>query len=295
MSHAHHHKGTYYLPAPSHWPIMGSIALFCTLTGIANWLHGKSFGPYLFLTGVGILIFMLFGWFGTVIHENRAGLLQDPQVDRSFRWGMAWFIFTEVMFFGAFFGTLFYTRAFSVPWLGGVGHGEMTHILLWPHFKAGWPVYHTPNPSQFLGPKSVMETWGIPALNTLILLSSGATVTVAHWGVLKNKRSQMIIFQLLTIVLGITFLSMQAHEYFMAYTIKSLRLDAGIYGTTFFMLTGFHAFHVSIGTTGLIVVLWRMIKGDFDSHNHFGFEGVAWYWHFVDVVWLGLFIFVYWM
>src|SRR3990167_7131639 len=154
-------QGTYYLPGPSYWPITGSIALFCTLVGAANWLHDKWFGPYLFATGICLLIFMLFGWFGTVIRENRAGLLNDPQVDRSFRWGMAWFIFTEVMFFSVFFGALFYARSISVPWLGGVGHGLMTHLLLWPHFQPTWPVYHTPDGSQFAGPISIMETWGI--------------------------------------------------------------------------------------------------------------------------------------
>lgn len=289
------HKGSYYLPEPSKWPIVGSIALFCFMVGAANWIHGNAFGPYLFLLGFCILVYMLYGWFGTVIHENRAGLLKDPQVDRSFRWGMVWFIFTEVMFFATFFGALFYARNFSVPWLGGQGVGQMTHLLLWPNFHAAWPVYHAPDPSQFVGPGSIMETWGIPAVNTLILLSSGVTITFAHWGLLKNNRKQMMISQALTILLGITFLLMQAHEYWIAYTEKGLTLGSGIYGTTFFMLTGFHAMHVTIGTIMLCVILYRMTRGDFNKHDHFGFEAVAWYWHFVDVVWLGLFIFVYWI
>lgn len=290
-----HEKGHYYLPSPSRWPIVGSIALFCFFFGFANWLHGKAFGPYVLLLGACILIFMLFGWFGTVIKENRAGLLRDAQVDRSFRWGMMWFIFTEVMFFSAFFGALFYARVLSVPWLGGQGVGESTHLLLWPAFKATWPVYHTPNPSQFVGPQSVMETWGIPAINTLLLLSSGGTITVAHWAVVEGKRGIMKLFQALTILLGIAFLCMQAHEYITAYTIKGLKLSAGIYGSTFFMLTGFHALHVSLGTIMLCVILYRMFKGDFTPEDHFGFAAVSWYWHFVDVVWLGLFIFVYWI
>jgi cytochrome c oxidase subunit 3 len=290
-----HEKGGYYLPGPSYWPIIGCIALFCFFVGLANWIHGHTFGTVLFFLGVLILLFMMYGWFGTVIRENRAGLLHDPQVDRSFRWGMIWFIFTEIMFFSAFFGALFYTRVLSVPWLGGEGSGAMTHLLLWSGFKATWPLYHTPDPSLFLGPKSVMETWQIPALNTLILLTSGATITVAHWGVLKNRRWQMILFQLLTILLGIFFLTMQAHEYTIAYTQKGLTLASGVYGSTFFMLTGFHALHVSLGTIMLCVILYRMLRGDFDSEDHFGFEAVSWYWHFVDVVWLGLFIFVYWL
>ncbi len=288
-------KSSYYLPKPSYWPIIGSIALLFFFLGFANWLHGNKIGPTLFFTGIAIMICMLFGWFGTVIKENRSGLLQNPQVDRSFRWGMIWFIFTEVMFFSAFFGVLFYTRVLSVPWLGGSGHGELTHLLLWPGFHGGWPVYKTPDPALFQGPKSVMETWGIPAINTAILLSSGVTITIAHWGVLKNRHWQMITFQLCTILLGIAFICMQAHEYFIAYTEKGLTLASGIYGSTFFMLTGFHALHVSLGTIMLTVILYRMCKGDFNSKDHFGFEAVAWYWHFVDVVWLMLFIFVYWL
>lgn len=292
-----HHSGGYYLPSPSYWPIIGSIAIFCLLVGAANWLHGNHIGPVLFVAGAIILAVMLFGWFGTVIRETRAGLLEDPQVDRSFRWGMAWFIFSEVMFFGAFFGALFYARVLSIPWLGGEGSNAavMTHLLLWPSFTQAWPLYQTPNPALFQGPVEVMKAWSIPAVNTAILLSSGVTITIAHWGVLKNRRIQMILAQLVTILLGISFLCLQAHEYWEAYTRLDLKLSAGIYGTTFFMLTGFHGLHVTIGTIMLIVILWRMLKGDFNSQEHFGFEAASWYWHFVDVVWLLLFVFVYWL
>lgn len=292
---ASHSKDHYYLPGPSKWPIIGSIALFCTLVGAANWIHGNSFGPYLFILGFCILVYMMVGWFGTVIRENQAGLYANAQVDRSFRWGMVWFIFSEVMFFSAFFGALFYARALSVPWLGGEGSGLATHLLLWPNFKDLWPVLQNPNPAQFVAPQSVMETWGIPAINTLILLSSGVTVTIAHWAVLKNNRKVAILGQAATVLLGITFLAMQAHEYYIAYMEKGLTLGSGIYGTTFFMLTGFHAFHVTLGTIMLIVIFFRIYQGHFTSKNHFAFEAVSWYWHFVDVVWLFLFIFVYWV
>jgi cytochrome c oxidase subunit III len=292
-----HQSGGYYLPNPSYWPIIGSIAIFCLLVGAANWLHGNSIGPVLFVLGFIVLAVMLFGWFGTVIRETRAGLLEDPQVDRSFRWGMVWFIFSEVMFFGAFFGALFYTRVLSVPWLGGEGSNAaaLTHLLLWPQFSHSWPLYQTPNPALFAGPHEVMGAWGIPAINTAILLASGVTITIAHWGVLKNRRVQMVVAQLATILLGISFLILQAHEYWEAYSLLNLKLSAGIYGTTFFMLTGFHGLHVTIGTIMLIVILWRMLKGDFNSKEHFGFEAASWYWHFVDVVWLLLFVFVYWL
>lgn len=285
----------YYLPSPSSWPIKGSIALICIVTGAANWLHEESFGPYLLLFGFLMLFYIVYGWFGTVIRENRAGLLQDPQVDRSFRWGMVWFIFSEVMFFGAFFGALFYIRAVVIPILGGHTHDVTSHLLLWPDFQSTWPLLKNPGQNAFVGPSSVMDAWGIPALNTLILLTSGVTITIAHWSLLKNHRKTMLIAQLATILLGISFLVMQGHEYAEAYLEKGLTLGSGIYGTTFFMLTGFHGLHVTIGTIGLIVVFYRMLIKDFNPHNHFAFEAVSWYWHFVDVVWLLLFIFVYWM
>ncbi len=285
----------YYLPSPSSWPLKGSIALICTLAGAANWIHEEWFGPYLFGFGFLMLIYMIYGWFGMVIRENRAGTLNNSQVDRSFRWGMCWFIFSEVMFFSAFFGALFFVRVISVPTLSGAGSHIISHILLWPSFSAGWPSHANPNPSLFVAPQSVMEAWGIPALNTFILLTSGATITLAHWAILKNHRKTMLLGQLLTILLGISFLFFQAHEYTIAYLEKGLTLGSGIYGTTFFMLTGFHGLHVTIGTIGLCVIFYRMLRHDFNSHNHFAFEAVSWYWHFVDVVWLLLFVFVYWL
>lgn len=292
-----HHKGSYYLPEPTRWPITGSIALACIFVGAANWLHGHKDGPYIFGAGFLILIYMMFGWFGTVIDESRRGYY-DKQVDRTFRWAMAWFIFSEVMFFSAFFMALFYARLVIVPWLGGqygTSASEMSHLLLWPNFKAIWPVLLTPDAAKFSGPLEAMSAWGIPALNTLILLTSGVTITIAHWGLLKNKRRQLSVWLFLTILLGVLFLTMQAHEYIHAYTVEGLKLSSGIYGTTFFLLTGFHGLHVTIGTIMLITIWVRCLKGHFDPDHHFAFEGVAWYWHFVDVVWLFLFVFVYWL
>ncbi|KTD17821.1 cytochrome c oxidase subunit 3 [Legionella jordanis] len=285
--------GTYYVPKPSHWPLVGSIGLTTTLVGAASWLHHDWYGPYLFTLGVAILAIMMFGWFGQVIYENQKGLY-DLQVDRSFRWGMVWFIFSEVCFFGAFFGALFFTRLVSVPELGGEIH-PITHITLWNDFKAQWPLLINPNNEVFVGAAEGMKAWGLAAVNTLILLTSGATITWAHWALKLNRRKQLIISMILTILLGITFLACQSYEYHEAYTDMNLTLDAGIYGTTFFMLTGFHGLHVTIGTIMLIVILIRCIRGHFTPERHFAFEAVAWYWHFVDVVWLFLFIFVYWL
>jgi cytochrome c oxidase subunit 3 len=289
-----HKKDAYYLPSPSSWPLRGSIALISIMLGAANWLHDAWFGPYLLAFGFYMLFRVIYGWFGTVILENRQGLLDNPQVDRSFRWGMCWFIFSEVMFFGAFFGALFYVRVVVAPILGGTEGHLASHLLLWPQFQAAWPPLKNPS-AEYLGPESIMNPWGIPALNTLILLTSGVTITIAHVALLKSRRTVMLVAQLATIALGILFLFFQAHEYAIAYTEKGLTLGSGIYGTTFFMLTGFHGLHVTIGTIGLCVIFYRMLIRDFDSHHHFAFEAISWYWHFVDVVWLILFIFVYWL
>lgn len=285
--------GTYYIPKPSHWPLVGSIGLTTTLVGAASWLHTDWYGPYVFTIGLSIIIGMMFGWFGQVIYENGKGLY-DLQVDRSFRWAMCWFIFSEVCFFAAFFGALFYTRYWAIPLMGGEMH-PITHFLLWDDFKATWPLLINPNNQVFVGATEAMGAWGLAAINTVILLTSGVTITWAHWALKMRQKKQLIIGMALTIALGMLFLMLQAYEYHEAYTELNLTLDAGIYGSTFFMLTGFHGLHVTIGTIMLIVILVRCARDHFTPERHFAFEAVAWYWHFVDVVWLFLFIFVYWL
>ena len=275
----------YFIPEPSRWPIFGSLALLCMAFGAAAWVNEVSWGKFLLIAGVCILFYMMWGWFGTVAHESEGGSY-NKQVDLSFRWGMSWFIFSEVMFFAAFFGALFYMRVLSVPWLG-----DLEHKLLWPDFTAQWPSAGPGVAEKF----TPMAAWGVPAINTLILLTSGVTVTIAHWGLLKNNRTQLIVGLAMTVGLGILFLYLQATEYHEAYADLNLKLTTGAYGSTFFMLTGFHGFHVTVGTLMLIVILCRSIAGHFTPEHHFGFEGVAWYWHFVDVVWLLLFILVYWL
>jgi cytochrome c oxidase subunit 3 len=284
-------ESAYYLPHGTKWPIMGSIGLTLLLSGFATWLNGSAAGQTVMFLGVAVFIFMLFGWFGTVIRESEAGTY-NPQVDVSFRWGMGWFIFSEVCFFAAFFGALFYARIYSVPWLGGEGVGGIvTHELLWPNFDAVWP---TNGPEKIGGVYQSMAAWGIPSLNTAILLSSGVTVTLAHWAILKSKRTPFILWLLATVVLGFLFVALQAYEYSHAYKDLNLTLESGVYGSTFYMLTGFHGFHVTMGAIILLVIMLRAMKGHFTAEHHFAFEAAAWYWHFVDVVWLGLFIFVYW-
>lgn len=289
----------YYVPHGTYWPIIGSIGIATLFVGLANQMHGVEWGSSVMVLGLGITIFMMFGWLGQVVNESVNGYYND-QVDRSFRWGMSWFIFSEVMFFAAFFGALFYARTLSVPWLGGADNNVFTPEL-WNGFSATWQeiAFKTPGAVLQSGvevsvPVKLVDTWGLPALNTALLLLSGVTLTLAHHAIRSEKRNQVIGWLVATIALGVAFLGFQVMEYAHAYD-DGLKMTSGIYGSTFYMLTGFHGFHVTVGALMLIVILYRVQKGHFDPKNHFGFEGVAWYWHFVDVVWLGLFIFVYWL
>ena len=293
MAHAHTapDAGKYYIPHGSKWPIVGSISLFTMMLGAAALLNGVNLAPFLFWTGVLAVAYMFYGWFGTVIDESQRGLY-NAGVDKSFRMGMMWFIFSEVMFFAAFFGALWYARHLSVPWLGGEGSRALTQIFLWPDFEASWP---TNGPKAVGGAFETIPAFGLPAINTALLLTSGVTITIAHHALRAGNRGVLKVFLGLTILLGLAFVALQAEEYMHAYQDLNLTLRSGVYGSTFFMLTGFHGMHVTVGAIMLMVIWVRVMKGHFTPEHHFAFEGVAWYWHFVDVVWLGLFIFVYWL
>jgi cytochrome c oxidase subunit 3 len=276
----------YYVPQPMPWPIMGSFSLFCMILGGVFLMNGTSGGWVGLALGLMILIYMMFRWFGDVIRESESGKFGAWE-DLSFRWGMSWFIFSEVMFFAGFFGALFWARVMSVPDLASL----TSNTYLWPGFSGHWPSAGPGFEETF----TPMGAWGLPALNTVLLLSSGVTITLAHWNLIANNRGKLLLWQGLTILLGVAFLICQAIEYSHAYSELNLKLTTGTYGTTFFMLTGFHGFHVTCGAIMLTVIWFRCLSGHFKPEHHFAFEGVAWYWHFVDVVWLGLFIFVYWL
>ncbi len=289
MAHTHDDANVYYVPHSSPWPIVGAIGLFTTMLGVASWMDGAGWGMWVFYAGLAITLFMLSGWFADQINESVGGKY-NSQVDRSFRMGMLWFIFSEVMFFAAFFGALFYARMFSVPWLGGEGAGAATHEFLWSGFDAAWP---TNGPAELNGSFQTIPAWGIPLLNTLLLLASGVTLTIAHHALKAGERGKILFWLAATVVLGAIFMYFQVYEYMHAYGDLNLKLSSGIYGSTFFMLTGFHGMHVTLGAIMLAVMWFRVAKGHFTKDNHFAFEAVAWYWHFVDVVWLILFMFVY--
>ncbi len=288
MAHA---KDQYYVPHGSHWPIVGSIGLFITMIGASTMLNGSASGKFVLLAGILVVLYMVFGWFGVVIRES-VNNYYNEQVDKSFRMGMLWFILSEVMFFAAFFGALFYARQYSIPWIGGEGNNFFTNQLLWEGFESAWP---TNGPAEVGGDYDAMPPLGLPAINTAILLTSGITITIAHNALKDMNRRVLGLGLLATFALGFLFVGLQAYEYAHAYSEMNLTLGSGIYGSTFYMLTGFHGLHVTLGATMLVVIWLRVLRGHFTPENHFAFEAVAWYWHFVDVVWLGLYIFVYWL
>jgi cytochrome c oxidase subunit III len=284
---------SYFIPEPSRWPIISATGVFVLLFGFILFINDIGAGSTIIVAGLLMVAYIFFGWFGTVIDENLKGSY-GPQVSTSFRHGMFWFITSEVFFFLTFFGCLYYLRNVAVPYLGGEGHLGKSN-LLWDGFQAAWPLINLPDATNYTPAKEAMGAGGIPLWNTIILLSSGGTLTWAHWGLKKDSKNQLVFGLILTVALGMLFFSLQAYEYAHAYTEMNLRLTSGIYGSMFYMLTGFHGLHVTIGTIMLIVITIRSIKNHFTEENHFAFEAVAWYWHFVDVVWIGLYFFVYWL
>jgi cytochrome c oxidase subunit 3 len=282
----------YFVPAPSRHPATAAVGLLIIIASAAEWINGTDWAMWTLLVGFLWLFAVLFQWFRDAIHESETGQY-GRKVDISFRWSMSWFIFSEVMFFGAFFTALWWLRVHSVPALGGVDNA-----LLWPDFKAVWPSVApgaTASPANIIEPFQTMTPFWLPTINTALLLSSGVTVTIAHHLLREGKRGPTILFMWLTVLLGATFVCVQAYEYHHAYTELNLKLSSGAYGSTFFMLTGFHGFHVLVGMLMLLFITLRLMKGHFTPERHFGFEGAAWYWHFVDVVWLGLYTLVYWL
>jgi cytochrome c oxidase subunit III len=272
--------------------VMVAFGLFLVILGAGQWINGAGWGAYALLAGVIVWLSVLFFWFRDAIAESEGGLYSQ-RIDVSFRWSMSWFIFSEVMFFAAFFGALYWARVFALPMLG-----NLDHQLLWPDFKAVWPSAGggiTASPAGTVEPFATMGPWPLPTINTALLLTSGVTLTIAHHALIAGKRAKTIGWMWITVILGATFLGVQAYEYMHAYRDLNLKLSSGIFGSTFFMLTGFHGFHVLVGMLMLLFITLRLMKGHFTPSKHFGFEGAAWYWHFVDVVWLGLYFLVYWL
>lgn len=286
MSSGHAKAPYYFVPGPSQWPVCAGATLLLTMIGAAAWVNGLSWGMHANLAGILLTLVVLYNWFGAAIHESETGQYNE-RIDISYRWSMSWFIFSEVMFFGAFFGALFYARSIAMPWLA-----DLDNKLIWPDFAGHWG---SVGPAGTVEAFKMMAPFPIPTINTALLLASGVTLTIAHHALIAGHRAKTSLFLFVTILLGACFMGLQAYEYIEAYSVLNLKLTSGIYGSTFFLLTGFHGFHVTMGAIMLSVVLYRHLKGHFTPTHHFAFEGAAWYWHFVDVVWLGLYVVVYWM
>jgi len=281
----------YFVPGPSRHPVMAATGLFFVILGASQWVNGVAWGAWSLAFGMVWWLGTLFQWFRDSVAESEGGLY-GRKIDLSFRWSMSWFIFSEVMFFGAFFTALWWARSHSVPSLGSIDNA-----LLWPDFKAVWPSIAagvTASPANIVEPFTTLSPFWLPTINTALLLSSGVTLTIAHHALRENHRNRAIAFMWMTVVFGIVFLFVQGYEYAHAYSELNLKLTSGVYGSTFYLLTGFHGFHVFVGMVMLLFITLRMQKGHFTADKHFGFEGAAWYWHFVDVVWLGLYVIVYW-
>ncbi|KAB8042998.1 cytochrome c oxidase subunit 3 [Janthinobacterium aquaticum] len=286
MSSNHAAAPYYFVPGPSKWPMLAGLSLLVTMIGASAWVNDAAWGPYVNYVGLAGIIAVLYFWFGDAIGESEKGLYSE-RIDHAYRWSMSWFIFSEVMFFGAFFGALFYARSISMPWLG-----DLDHKLIWPDFAPHWG---GTGPAGTVQEFTTMTPFWIPTINTGLLLLSGVTLTISHHALRAGHRAMTALFLFATIVLGAVFMGFQVYEYIHAYSALNLKLTSGIYGATFYMLTGFHGFHVTMGAIMLSVILYRVLKGHFTPEHHFGFEGAAWYWHFVDVVWLGLYVVVYWL
>ena len=268
MADAHAKNHDYHLVDPSPWPAVGSLSAFVMAVGLIFWMHGQ-IGPWIALVGLLGILYTMIAWWRDVIIESRTGF-HTPVVQLHLRYGMILFIASEVMFFVAWFWAYFdpalfpdsSVQATRTEFLGGT-----------------WP----PEGIQTFDP------WHLPLLNTLILLTSGTTVTWAHHALIHGDREGLKWGLIATVVLGLIFSVIQAYEYSVAY----FSFSGHIYGATFFMATGFHGAHVIIGTIFLTVCLGRALAGHFTPQKHFGFEAAAWYWHFVDVVWLFLFAAIY--
>ncbi len=310
----------YYVPEKSKMAVCATIGLILSTFGAASVMNDMTFGDgattsswSIFWFGLFFFSATLFAWFRTAIRENIAGL-NSAQLKKSYVLGMFWFIFSEVMFFFAFFGALFYVRTLVGPWLSGEGDGGRMNHLLWEGFQYAWPMAQTPQEavggvanqpianmgtfqsyekSMAFSDAAAWYLW-LPMWNTIVLLSSSVTVHMAHMGILDGNKRKFNIWLGVTVALGMLFVALQILEYYEAYAHFGLTLNSGIYGSTFFMLTGFHGFHVIMGMTMLLIQWLRSVKGGhFTADDHFGFEASSWYWHFVDVVWVFLFLFVY--
>jgi len=286
--------GTYYVPDHSIWPIVGTLGLFGFAVGSLNF--SSLWGMIVFSLGALTLLVMLFGWMHDVVRESGADLY-DAQMGRTFRWGMFWLLLGETFFFGTALGALIYVRFASLPWMAGTGSGGsiMTHYVLWPNFQNTWPLLVGPNPNAFPLPKMTPTAWGLPLLNTLILLMSAITA-IFSWRALLTKKQQLAIAGMsVTLLLGLAFLVSQVYFLFQLATKYGVTIASGIYGSLFYFLNTFHLIHIVVGLILFAVILLLTIKNHFNAERTFGFSASVLFWSFLTVIWLFIFVCVYWV
>jgi cytochrome c oxidase subunit III len=309
----------YYVPEQSKLPIVTAIGIGFSVYGASSAIDAikqqESANWSVLIIGLVIIACALYVWFREAISENKQSL-HNAKMKGSYRIAMQWFIFSEVMFFAAFFGALFYIKYLSMPWIAGEGEGGRMNGLIWNGFENIWPsiwsgidalthvatipqeavgISNQPiaNNGVFTRADHIGSPFKLPLINTLLLISSSFTVHWAHHAIKHDKLGLFKRWMVATLLLGVVFIGVQAFEYYEAYVHMGLTLKSGVYGSTFFMLTGFHGFHVCMGAFILCIQMIRGWKGQFSSEDHFGFEAGSWYWHFVDVVWIFLFLVVY--
>lgn len=284
--------GGYYVPEQSVWPIIGALSLLLFAIGSLNFT--ELWGLIVFAIGTITLLYMLCGWLSSVVRESRSGLY-DAQMNRTFRWGMFWFIFCEFFTFGILLGAIIYERVGVIPWLAGQGSGGsvLTNYLLWPDFSASWPLIKNPDPATFAGLKDVPSAWGLPTLNTLVALCSAVTVLFALWAI-KNKQTRATITGLVvTFFLGIAFAVMQFDHARILIKQYDMTISSGIYGSLVWMVGGFHFLNLLVGLILLFVVGFRYTLGHFNEKHHFAIEATAWYWAFISAMWLIIYLCIY--
>ncbi len=287
--------GTYYVPEHSSRPIMTAIGLFFLGLGAIFLTEEPHVGLVLAGMGAVIIVITLFLWFRDVVIESRKGL-HDDQMDRTYRWGMFWFLFAQFMLMGGFFGTLVYASTVVLPTLSGTSGvaNHLTHLLLWPNFSSQWPPLQTPNPQEFIGPHHIVTAWGWPAINTLLMLISVITLAIAHHSM--NKRGHNKLFNIcliITFIIGIIVAVVQFDSIISAASHYGITLGSGIYGSFFMMIHVLVFLNIFISLLILLFLIPRCWLGHFNQQRHFAIDAISWLWYFSGAMWLITFILVY--
>jgi cytochrome c oxidase subunit 3 len=288
--HDHQH-GSYYVPDYSWWPILAAIALFIFGLGSVEYF-GVTANPRFLIIGVGMLLLICVGWLSTVVRESRRGLY-DEQMHRTFRWGMVWFIFSDVMLLITILGVIWYYRIFNLPELGGDYPRMLTHFLLWPNFVSHWPVLANPDPSQFTGPQQALTINWQAIMTSLIMFGSGATLYLANRGLRNNHRALFMSGLIATSLLAVGFLLLTGDTIYLAVARFGITFSSGIYGSVVMFLFTIYLMHILVATLILFSIIGRGVLGHFSSQDDFSVRAFTWFWYCMIATWVAIFISIY--